>query len=461
MSYQAIVCKLTNVRKHPNADRLKIGTVQGYQVIIGLDQKEGNMGVFFACDGQLSDDHIKNNNLSQHSELNKDPESMGGFFGKNGRVKAQRFRGEKSEGFWQPLSAFFWTGVIGENIEGYQFDTLNGHRICKKYFTPATLKAMKQKNARKGKALGMKVDRSMLHEHYSTLQVRHHINLISEGSVLYITEKLHGSSGRTGYIKSKYPIYNKFKLGWNKLAVKIENSAIHISRKARILGFFKKLKLKSFDLNAKRYNSKWEYVSGTRRVILDQDVAIDNGYYSGTTFRQKIHNQIKTMGLKKGEVLYYEIVGFDDNGKSIMGAHSIEDKKMIKKYSNKMHYTYGCDSPECAIYIYRIVHMTNDGYEIDLSWPQVITRCKELGLNTVPLLKGPILHTTKEELLKELEILSNGPSTLDNCHIREGVVVRVEHENMFEVLKYKSYWFCEFENICKNSDNFIDPEEVA
>ena len=42
MSYLAIVAELKNVRLHPGADRLQICEVQGYQVVVGLDAKEGN-----------------------------------------------------------------------------------------------------------------------------------------------------------------------------------------------------------------------------------------------------------------------------------------------------------------------------------------------------------------------------------------------------------------------------------
>jgi len=429
MAYQAIVCELTNVREHPNADRLKLATVQGYQIIIGLDQQEGDLGVFFPGDGMIMKDHLLNNKLyARHPDTG---EEMGGYFGKNGRVRTQKFRGQPSEGFWQPLSAFEWTGDTSQLTKGYQFDTLNGHRICKKYFTPATLRAInKEKNARKGKAPGMKTDRSMLHEHYDTKQVRHYISAIPEGAILYISEKIHGTSGRTGRIKSIYPLVG-FKRWWNKwFPMKFESA-------------------------------KWEYVSGTRRVVLDPDVKTDNGYYSGTSFRQKIHKEIESMGLHKGEILYYEIVGFDDKGRPIMPAHKVEDKKLKKKYSEQMQYTYGCDSPECNIYVYRIAHVNEEGFEIDLPWSRVITRCRQLGLKTVPYLEGPILHTTEEELLEKLNVLANGSSTLDSSHIREGVVVRVEDPDFFECLKYKGFWFCELENIMKNSDEFIDPEEIA
>jgi hypothetical protein len=50
---------------------------------------------------------------------------------------------------------------------------------------------------------------------------------------------------------------------------------------------------------------------------------------------------------------------------------------------------------------------------------------------------------------------------LDNDHIREGVVLRVEHPAMFDAFKFKGWVFCDLEGIRKNSDDFIDQEEIA
>ena len=52
MSYKAIVTRLSNVRPHPNADRVKLATCHGNQVVIGLDSNEGDLGVYFPSDGK-------------------------------------------------------------------------------------------------------------------------------------------------------------------------------------------------------------------------------------------------------------------------------------------------------------------------------------------------------------------------------------------------------------------------
>jgi hypothetical protein len=425
MSYEAIVCKLKNIRSHPNADRLALSTISGYQTIIGLDYKEDQLGVFFPAGGKLSEKHLYENNLYTHSNLNKDTEKKG-YFSDNGRVKAVKLRGEISEGFWQPIECFYWTGA-SKFREGDSITILKGELICEKYVTPATQRAINKRNKQtKQEKIRSKTDYSMLAQHYDTKQVRNNVHKIPEGALIYITEKLHGSSGRTGYIKVETKYF-----GW----------------KAWINKF-----LPVFQ------TEEWKYTSGTRRVIM-----MDNydGYYHGTLFRQTIHDKIADLGLYKGECLYYEIVGYTQNqGNLIMGKHNIDDKAIKEKYGNEVSYTYGCKEEEFKVFVYRITMVNDDNVVTEYSWPQVQARCATLGLETVPLLFDPYSHRHRTELLKILSNLSDGPSTLDDSHPREGVVVRIEDKEMFTALKWKGETFCLLENIRQNDPNFIDPEDV-
>ena len=46
MSYYAIVTKLKDVRKHPNADRLQLATVFGNTICVDLSYSEDQLGIF-------------------------------------------------------------------------------------------------------------------------------------------------------------------------------------------------------------------------------------------------------------------------------------------------------------------------------------------------------------------------------------------------------------------------------
>ena len=186
MAYQAIIARI-KVRDHPNADRLKLGTILGTQVVIGLDTQDNELGVFFPCDGTLSEEHCKFNDLlPRFDEQGK--RVGGGYFDPKRRVRAQKFRGEKSEGFYQPISSLAWTKYdLSKLKEGDAFEELNGKKVCEKWVNPATLQARSSNQPKTRKA------NPLFLEHVDTKQFRYELDNIPDGSLLYISEKLHGT----------------------------------------------------------------------------------------------------------------------------------------------------------------------------------------------------------------------------------------------------------------------------
>ena len=57
MAYTGFIVKVKELRKHPNADRLQIVTFFGNDVVIGLETKVGDLGIYFPSDGQLSEEY--------------------------------------------------------------------------------------------------------------------------------------------------------------------------------------------------------------------------------------------------------------------------------------------------------------------------------------------------------------------------------------------------------------------
>jgi len=421
LSYQALVCRVST-RPHPNADKLQLATANGYQVVVGLDVKDGELGVFFGPDGQLSEEMCAANDLIGYTDP-ETGEKRGGFFAKNRRVRAQRFRGEKSDGYWTPLSSFAFTGVdLSTLTEGMQFDSLNGVPICNKYYTPATLKAMQSGGKQKRQ-------NDLFAKHIDTAQLKHHINNIEPNSVIYITEKLHGTSGRFGYVLEEKTLKRR-------LRDRIRR------RPARTV---------------REYN----HLLGTRNTILADHTS--TGFYGSEEFRW---NAIEKLvgNLHKGEILYFELVGYTTDGKPIMSEPATDELKEIKKqYGKKMTFSYGTEPGQCDLYVYRITRVNEDGNVVELSWPQVKARCNALGIKHVPeLLEAPVVfyNGSNKSLEALVDSLMEGPSTIDSRHIREGVVVRVEGKET-NFFKAKSFTFGVLEGYLKNSDDYVDLEEAS
>lgn len=420
--YNAIVCKV-NTRPHPNADRLLLGTAHGYQVVVGTDTADGELGVFFAADGQLSEDMCAANDLIGYTDPDTN-ERKGGFFAKNRRVRAQKFRGEKSDGYWTSLSSLAWTGVDLSSLrEGDQFEELNGKPVCNKYFTPATLRAMK------GGTQPTKRENPCFAKHVDTKQLKHEIGMIPVNSVIYTTEKLHGTSGRFGYVIEEKTAPRKW---WQRLLLRKRGST-----------------------TTKEYN----HLIGTRNVIMADRT--HEGFYGNEEFRWKAIEKLEG-NLHKGEVVYFELVGYTTTGAAIMGQHHTSELKEIKKkYGEVIEYSYGQPAGTCGMYVYRITRVNEDGVAVELPWLQVKQRCVELGVQHVPEVASPVWYTGDQTQLRLMaEALMEGPSTLDDRHIREGIVLRIENLDT-TWLKSKSFSFGVLEGYLKNSDDYVDTEEVA
>lgn len=428
--YKAIVCKLKNVRPHSNADKIQLATVYSNQIIISLDNKEDQLGIFFPTDGQLSNEFCEANNLIGYTDENG--ERKGGYFDHKRRVRAQNFRGEKSEGFWMPISCLEFTKYnLSKLKDGDQFDELNGIKICEKYIT----KASRQQGLgnKKGDKRFKKTKEfyPTFKEHKDTEQLDYNIRRIPRGSLITITNKLHGTSGRSSYAK----VLNKDSF-WRRFV----NRFIPI--------------YKSYE---------WKYVYGSRRVIFDKDERKGKrDFYKTTDFREDHHN--KFIGqLRKGETIYYEIVGWASNDKLIMGSvdcTKVKDKAFVKEFGKTMTFNYGCPQGTSDIYVYRISTTNEDGYTVDYSWEAVKTRCAELGVKHVSESIDPFIYDGDQECLMDLvECLIDKKDLVDPTQVLEGVVVRYEKGTDFCALKKKNYYFKVLEGIIKEDDTMIDMEE--
>ena len=437
MSYKAVISPV-KVRNHPNADNLQLADVAGSTIVVGLDTADGELGVFFPTDGKLSPEYCSANDLYPIKDEVTGERIGGGYFtlGKE-RVRSQRFRGEKSEGYWAPVSSLAYTGYdLSKLVAGFEFDELNGHTVCEKYYTPATLRAMK----------GGKLRRSneWFPQHVDTEQLKWNLNKVVPGSLVTITLKMHGTSARISHVLDEVKAPRKW---WQKLLRRPEET-----------------------------RTEWAHLVGTRRTILRDPNATVGGFYGDEAFRWNAVGDVLPH-LRKGEIIYGELVGYLPDGRPIMGSQSTKELKELKKqYGPTMTYSYGCVEGQCKFIVYRIAVITEDKHVVDYSWSQVKARATELGLETVPELMpsavvppqvgmlavfNPI-ESIRDDIKRACEDLAVGPDPTDPRHIREGVVVRLDQPSgKTEFYKLKSFDFGVLEGYLKQSDDYVDTEEIA
>lgn len=211
---------------------------------------------------------------------------------------------------------------------------------------------------------------------------------------------------------------------------------------------------------------------GTRRVEMNNKMKRDGGWYGSDEFRYNC-GRGWVENLRKGEVVYGEIVGWTHNGAPIMepgNPRDLSDKNFSKKYGDKMYYKYGCEPGTCKFFVYRICMVNEDGISFDLPWPQVQKRAGELGLECVPeFTQYRGIYSGNDGVANQYSIwplkdivaeLVQGPDLLDPSHIREGVVVRVETKDGIYCLKEKSFEFKVMEQGVKDDDTKVDIEEA-
>lgn len=424
MTYVCYVTRIKNVRKHPNADRLQLGECFGNQVVVGLDVAEGELGLYFGTDGQLSPEFLKANNLVGVVD-SVTGQRTGGFFDEKGRVRTQKFRKEKSDGYYCKLDSLKFTGDKYLTLkEGSVFNEIDGIKICQKYVTERTSSA--RGNVSKPVP---KVKFPMFHEHIDTEQLCYNKNRFHMGQFIVITEKLHGTSGRSSYSQ----------------AVSFSSIALFIN------GLFKR------EVIAPK--KEWAYVCGTRRVVI-KDFERLNGYYKEDEIIRKTAHENFVGKLHKGETVYYEIVGYTPSGTimPVVDNTKLGDKAFVKQYGKETTFHYGCPVGTADVYVYRMTMTNEDGVEVDYTMDQIEHRCDQMAVKSVPVISRGMLEFDDEQFLAYAERCAIGSSLLTPSHIREGVVVRIEGSK-WEAYKHKSFEFKVLEGIIKDT-GAVDTEEA-
>lgn len=354
-NYLSKVVNITSFRKHsdPEVTRLKCCTIDGFNIITGIDSEEG-LYIYFPVMSCINSDLLRYANLYRHKELNANPEQTG-MFEDNGRVKAIKLRGELSEGFILPASVLssYIVSVTNKELdsleEGTEFDALqNGTKefwVSKKYIPKNSYsqRISEGKITKKVKKGLDKVIDTQFRFHYDTVIIKKCPQVLKPESIIQMSYKIHGTSGISAYVLCHQ------KLTWKqKLA--------------------KWLTGNSFD--------KYDYLYSSRTVIKNKyyNQAVSGGFYGCDVWAEA--DKLVRPCLAKGQTAYYEIVGFLPNGNYI-----------------QKNYDYGCIRPEegepytpekhFAVRIYRVTYTNTDGVVFEYTPHQVQQWCARVGLTPV------------------------------------------------------------------------------
>lgn len=355
VNYLAKIVNIQSFRAHSNPEvtRLKCCTIDGFNIITGIDSQPG-LYVYFPTACCINSTLLSYCNLYRHKELNSDSEKTG-MFEDNGRVKAIRLKGELSEGFILPIIEFqnYIVSVTNQeiNIEvGTEFDIVEHEGktfwINKKYIPKYTrtqgTPGSKSQKGKTPKGIDKIID-GQFRFHYDTVIIKKCPNVIHPDDLISITEKIHGTSGISARVLCKQ------ELNWKQKIAKW--------------------------LTGEEFNI-YDGLYSSRTVIKNRyyNKNVGEGYYGCDVWAEA--NKVVKACLIKGMTVYYEIVRFLPNGDYI-----------------QKNYDYGCVPPKenetytperhFKVRVYRVTLTNVDGIVHEFSAREVQQWCKQVGLTPV------------------------------------------------------------------------------
>ena len=341
--------KIKAIDEHPNADRLELATVLGWQCVVEKDLYDvGDMVVYFPVDVILTEE-------LEALIFGPDPKIKL----KKSRIRTIKLRGAISQGLVVPLSlitpVFSVLGTEGKNI---------AKELGVTKYEPVPSGGLKTSGGQQKKAR----ECNPAFKKYTNINHLKNYPGALEGEYVYVTEKIHGTNFRCGYV----PITgNTFQRFWKRLKSKFTDGGI-------IDGY--------------------EFVFGSHNVQLkDRSEAFHSkGFIEKNVYFRIVEKYDFKNKLKPGEVLYGEIYGGN-----------------IQK-----NYNYGM-GPNVDLVVFDIMR---HGEYVDFS--TVLRKCLVMGFSVVP-----VIFAGKFDSTLNLHDLVKGPSILcPEQPVREGIVVRPQHE---------------------------------
>lgn len=507
--YTPIVARLEDVAPIPGADRIVSATARGLRVVVGAEHKVDELGVVFPA---TPNSGVLDQAFALHAGLLREHpvtgEKLGGYLDTVPRVKCLRIRQQPTDGLWLPLDLVVRAAQeaargqcdidVMQLVEGYEladgrFPTTTrligregeplakGYKVARRYYPPTQQRREKRQRDQSPENRRLReysdAVRAAMPEHYDTPALYRTAHRFPYGAVVFATEKVHGKSGMVGR--------RRLALGPVKRAVN------------RFASWF-----------GRQPFVDTEVCTGTRRTVLAPDGRAMVNVRGGRgaidhDFRIDIRDTIGPR-LRPGEVVYFEVVGFDHYGVAIMrhraSGGGAEVKAIRAQFGEDIPYAYGCspdgrewtpkgpsdvavgDMSDAAVAVYRApryrvfaYRVTQDG--VDLPFHRMRERALELGLEVPPLLgtwahdkfdasgmstepSGYFRDAAADEIAARLQRLASKetmrrarelaegpggallPSTLDAKTPREGVVLRVDVTSRDHlVAKYKAHPF--------------------
>ncbi len=426
-NHYAEIVQLKNPIKHPNADKLLIWNINGFDVITDLSYNEGDICVYFPLECQINPAFLAYLNMFSDSTLNNDTTAKG-YMHKTGRVRAVKLREVLSDGIVIKFDNFAkWVSERGYTIKaeiGAQFNDIDKLWICKKYVV--VISEPKENNkkvkGRQPKAQDFLIDGQFAF-HEKTKHLQKEIGTLLPADIITVSHKLHGTSA----------VY----------------ANVLVNRK---LSFFERLLSKFVNIEKLVYTRMYSSRSVLKFIEKFWHTK-EQGYYNIDVWGT-VYEDIKDK-IKKGYTLYGEIIG------------TVNGKQIQKGYD----YTALMTNNTYEFFVYKITYTTPEGIVMELDWAQMQHYCKKHNLQLVPCefygqasVLFPYFQDNLDEWRKSIitTLSENIEKNCIYCNNKvpfEGVVLRIEGDSP-QRFKLKSQAFKLMESK-QMDEGVVDIEEVS
>lgn len=208
------VCRVHKIEKHPNADRLSIVTINddaGWNCIVSLDQyKVGDLVVYVPPDCIIPPNLIEKYNLE--------------YLKHNGRTSSIKLRKYLSQGLILTIEDSTWKfgDNVAEKLGITKYEQPERESVSMRGFQP------------KKRALNPFFDK------YTDIEnIKNFTDIFEDGDEVCVTEKIHGSNIRFGYLTLSYdsrlPFIDKIKYLWLKYVKKETHQFVYGSHNVQLV----------------------------------------------------------------------------------------------------------------------------------------------------------------------------------------------------------------------------------
>ena len=354
-NYLATICRVGEIHPIEGADRLVKTVINGYDIVISKEHKEGDIVVYFPVESVISEKYLSANNLYEmgefernsnaeevkkllvesealpdddvegKKEIHEKARALCGFFNKHGRVRILKLRGQYSMGFVAAVDSIInydpsLSDVDWESMVGCQFNYIGDDEFCRKYvpYTPpekeradATQSRWKRRMRKLRRFDRVRDDQFTFH--YDTRMLAEHIDELSPDDTVSITVKVHGKAGIFANVlcNRQLTTWDRIKRFFGFHVSETEYGNIYSSRNV--------IRNKYVNPHAETLqdSSEWSHVNNVIAPYLEKGMTVYGeivGYKEGsTTFLQKNHDY----GCKPGtwKFMPYRITMTDPTGR--------------------------------------------------------------------------------------------------------------------------------------------------